>query len=238
MIPAFGLILHQRAENGRWKPALAATVAGCATAAALLAPFARIGALANLRQGVGSLLRHDMLSADAANLWWIVTWLLRASYAVHDYGAWNSWTMTVPILGISRVVALGYPNPRVIAPILAGSVIVWAFWHARRATPGVMLGAAALAVHAYFVLAVQVHENHLYLALPLMAGAAAALPQLRAPFALVSAVSLLNLILFEGIGRDWRLPPRGFTIIDATVVLSFVSVGTLVWHAKRFAAEC
>ena len=80
----------------------------------------------------------------------------------------------------------------------------------------------------------QVHENHLYLALPLMAGAAALLPPMRAPFFLVSAVFALNLLLFYGIGRGFPLPPRGFTVIDATVVLSFVNVGALVWHARRF----
>ena len=85
------------------------------------------------------------------------------------------------------------------------------------------------------MLAVQVHENHLYLAIPLMAAAAATLPELRGPLLLVSGVFALNLFLFYGIGRGYPLPPRGFTIIDATVVLSFVNVGALVWHGRRFA---
>jgi hypothetical protein len=211
----------------------------------VLAPFARIGALPNVRQGVGSLLRHDMLSGEAANAWWIVTWLLRASYATHDMGAWAAWTMRIPILGISRVTALGYPNPRPIAALAAGSVIGWAFWRARRhlrqgfgaqgAPAEILLAAGGLAVHAYFTLDVQVHENHLYLALPLMAGAAAVLPRLRGPLYLTSAIFALNLFLFQGFGRDFRVPSRGFTIVDATVVLAFVNVAGLVWHARRFA---
>jgi hypothetical protein len=145
--------------------------------------------------------------------------------------------MRVPILGISRVTALGYPNPRPIAAAAAGAVILWAFWRARHASAPIVLAAGALAVHAQFVLQVQVHENHLYLAIPLLAAAAAVLPRLRGPLYLVSAVSFLNLYLFYGFGRGFPLPSRAVTIVDATVVLSFLNVGALVWHARRFSQE-
>jgi hypothetical protein len=235
LIPVAALFLLRRSGRDWWKAALVASSTAMATTALVLAPFARIGALPNVRQGVGSLLRHDMLSGEAANVGWIATWLLRASYATHDMGAWAAWTMRIPILGISRVTALGYPNPRPIAALAAGSVIGWAFWRARRAPAEILLAAGALAVHAYFTLEVQVHENHLLLALPLLAGAAAVLSRLRGPLYLVSAVFTLNLFLFQGFGRDFGVPSRGFTIVDATVVLSFVNVRALVWHARRFA---
>ena len=236
-LPVFALMLWHRAGHGWLRAARSAGVAAGVTMAVLLAPFAWIGALANVRQGVGSLFRHDMLSGEAANVWWIVTWLLRASYAAADAGAWAAWTMRLPILGISRVTALGYPNPRPIAAVAAGAVILWAFWKAREASPLIVLAAGALAVHAHFVLQVQVHENHLYLAIPLMAAAAAVLPRLRGPFYFVSCVWFLNLYLFYGFGRGFQLPSRAFTIVDATVVLSFVNLGALVWHARRFSEE-
>jgi uncharacterized membrane protein len=125
--------------------------------------------------------------------------------------------------------------------------MLWAFWRAGRhlrqgfgaqGTPlPVLLASGAFAVHAYTVLSVQVHENHFYLALPLMAAAGAVLPRMRAPYVLASAVCLLNLFLFQGIGRDFPLPPRGFTAVDATVLLSFVNVAALVWHARRFSEQ-
>ena len=234
LAPVAALIVLRSPHPARWRVALRSAGAGLVTVAVVLAPFARLGALPNVRQGVGSLLHHDMLSGDAANLWWIVTWLMRAAYATRDFGAWAAWTMRVPILGVSRVVALGYPNPRPIAAVLAGSVALWALWRARGGSTAVALAAGALIVHAYFVLEVQVHENHFYLALPLMAAAAAMLPRLRAPFYLASAVFATNLFLFYGLGRDFPLPSRSVTAIDATVVLSFVSVGALAWHARRF----
>jgi hypothetical protein len=221
-----------------------AAIAFIATIAIVVLPFAARGAVPNLLQGVSSLLRHDMLSATAANLWWIVTWILRAGYAVHDLGAYAAWTMTVRILGVSRVVELGYVNPRPIATLMAGAAMAWGFWRAYQvAAPGLTARAiatacasGAFAVHAYFVLSVQVHENHLYLALPLLAAAAVGLPRLREPLAALSAIFVLNLWLFYGVGRDFALPPRRFTIVDATVLLSILNVIALVWHARRFAA--
>lgn len=233
LVPVAAIVMWNRAGT---RAVAVASTSGVAAGTFLLAPYAWRGALPNVVQAVRQLTRHDMLSGTAANLWWIVTWLLRAMYAIKDLGAWASWTMTVRILGISRVVALGYPNPRPIATALAGIVMLWALWRARRAPLPVVLAAGAFAVHAYFVLAVQVHENHLYLALPVMAAAAALIPTLRAPFALVSVIFALNLFLFYGIGRGYPPPPRGFTIVDATVVLSFVNLAALVWHGARFAA--
>jgi hypothetical protein len=87
------------------------------------------------------------------------------------------------------------------------------------------------------MLSVQVHENHLYLALPLMAAAGAVLPRTRGPYALASAVCFLHLLRLQGLGKDVPLPSRTMTIVDPTVLLSFVNVGALVWHARRFALE-
>jgi hypothetical protein len=225
ILPAVALLLVQRAPRGGvWKAALAVAATAAATTAIVLAPFIRIGALPNLIQGAGRAFHHDMLSAEAVNVWWIVTWILR-----------RSWTTPVRILGISRMAALGYPNPRLIGTALAGALMLWAFWRARRGSLPIVLAASACAIHAYTLLSVQVHENHFYLALPLMAAAGAVLPAMRAPYALASAICLLNLFLFQGVGHDVAPPSRMFTIVDATVLLSFVNIGAFAWHARRFA---
>ena len=225
------------AWNTGHKRGLAVMAAGAAAAATLaVAPFVLAGAWRNLVQGVGSLLRHDMLSADAANLWWIVTYVLRAMYAVHDLGAWGAWTMTVRILGISRVVALGYPNPRAFATAAVVAAALWAAWRVRRSREvSLMVAAAAFIVHAYFVLGVQVHENHLYLAVPLLGAAAAVYPRLRPVFYGVSVVFALNLWLFFGLGRGFPLPARNATLVDSTVLLALVNCALLILHAQRFA---
>jgi peptidoglycan/LPS O-acetylase OafA/YrhL len=85
---------------------------------------------------------------------------------------------------------------------------------------------------------VAVHENHLYLAVPLLAAAAAARPRLRPLLGGVSIVFALNLYLFFGFGRGLPLPPRNITIIDATVLVAFANCALFAWHARSFAREC
>src|SRR5205085_1940692 len=131
--PIVAIVLLNTTVARRVRAACIRGISGLATIVMALVPFARSGALPNMAQGVASLFRPDMLSGTAANLWWIVTWLLRASYAVRDLCAWSAWTMTVRILGISRVVALAYPNPKPIATLVAGAIMLWTFWRAWRA---------------------------------------------------------------------------------------------------------
>jgi hypothetical protein len=223
-------------------PALAAarTVLAAAIAAvAILLPYLWIGAGPNVWQGVSSLLRHDMLSADAANLWWVFTFFMRAWYAVADMGAWAAWTMPMKILGISTIVRLGYPDPRPLATTAVALAALWALSRARHSRDlSLFCALGAFVVHAYFVLGVAVHENHLYLAVPLLALAAGARPRLRPVHIAVSAVIALNLLLFFGLGRGIPLPPRTFTIIDSTVLLAAANCALLVWHGRAFSVEC
>jgi hypothetical protein len=205
----------------------------------VLLPYLLVGAGRNVAQGVSSLLRHDMLSAYAANVWWVVTYFMRASYAVADMGAWAAWTMPMRILGMSTIVRLGYPDPRPFATSAVALVALWALWQARRSRDlSLFCALGAFIVHAYFVLGVAVHENHLYLALPLLAVAASARYRLRQIHIAVSIVIALNLFLFFGFGRGIPLPPRTFTIIDATVLLAAANCVLLVCHARTFYFEC
>jgi len=224
------------------KPAWAAarTVAAAAIVSlVVLLPYLFAGAGFNVAQGVSSLLRHDMLSAYAANVWWVVTYVMRASYAVADMGTWAAWTMPMRILGISTIVRLGYPDPRPFATAAVALVALWALWQARHSRDLALFCAlGAFIIHAYFVLGVAVHENHLYLALPLLALAASRHHRLRHIHIAVSAVIALNLFLFFGIGRGIPLPPRTFTIIDATVLLAAANCVGFVWHARAFHLEC
>lgn len=239
ILPVVGLALWNAGRPTGTKAIVVGALSAGAASAAVLLPYVLVGASRNLVQGVSSLLRHDMLSADAANVWWVVTYVMRASYAAGELGAWAAWTMTLRILGMSTIVKLGYPNPRPIATLAILAATAWALWRARRAADlPLFCAASAFVVHAYFVLGVAVHENHLYLAVPLLAGAAAARPRLRPVLFAVSAVFALNLYLFFGFGRGLPLPPRTFTIIDSTVILALLNCALFVWHARVFSREC
>jgi hypothetical protein len=216
---------------------------GAAVTAAIVVPIALVGGFPNLALAMSRLAHHDMLSGNATNLWWIVTYVLRVVYAVGDMGTWGAITMNTRILAISRVLELGYPNPRVIGTALTIAAAAWALWTARRVRGWVMLCAVgAFLMHAYGTLAAQVHENHIYVAVPLLVIVAAARPAYRPLLWTVSAIFFLNLNLFYGISeygyRGQYIIPRHITVIDLTVVVSVVNCLALAWHAGLFRREC
>jgi hypothetical protein len=100
-----------------------------------------------------------------------------------------------------------------------------------------LAGVAAFTVHTYSVLSVQVHQNHLFLALPLLAIVATTRPDYWRVLLGVSAIAALNLALFYGLGVGYAIP-RGVTGIDATVILAILNCIALVWHAAIFRREC
>jgi hypothetical protein len=220
--------------------ALAGT-GGAAAVGIILAPFVAAGSLPNLLQALQSLTRHDMLSGNACNLWWIVGYVLRAWYSMADMGVWPALTAPARILAISRTMEIGYPNPRLIGAAMTLGAMAWALWTAARARdPFLIAAVAAFMVHAYATLSAQVHENHLFAAVPLLVLAAAGRPQLRPVMWTVSGIFALNLNLFYGVSEyiDGWAVPRAITVIDLTVLLALVNCATLVWHAAVIRSEC
>lgn len=217
-----------------------AVIGGAVVVSAGLAPIVSAGGLPNFVQAMGRLGQHDMLSGNACNFWWIVGYVMRAAYSAHDMGMWAAFTAPTKILTISRFVELGYPNPRPIGVLLTIVVGAWAIWTTRRTRDVWMASAlAAFLVHAYATLSAQVHENHLFAAVPFLALAAAGRRAFVPIFVAISAIQALNLNLFYGISEDLGYAiPRGLTIVDLTVVLAIVNCGALAWHALTIRSEC
>jgi len=181
-----------------------------------------------------------MLSGNACNLWWIVGYVMRAYYSMHDMGVWAAFTAPTKILQISRVVEIGYPNPRPIGRTLAIGTMGWGVWTARRASDLWLLsGLGAFLVHAYATLSAQVHENHLFAAVPLLAIAAAGRPRFVPILVTLSAIVALNLNLFYGISEDLGYAiPRTLTVIDLSVIVAVANCVSLAWHAGALKSEC
>jgi hypothetical protein len=242
VVPVVALAVWHSAPDLRRRAIAVARAAagGGAITALVVVPVFAAGGGPNMMLALSRLAAHDMLSGNACNLWWIVGYVVRALYSIQDYGVWGAFTHQTQILGISRFVEVGYPNPRPIGAVLVVAVIGWALWTARdRKDLWLMAGLAGFAVHAYATLAAQVHENHLYAALPFLTLAAAGRRRLVPVLIAVSAIFALNLNLFYGISEDlgYRIP-RGLTIVDMTVVLALINCGALVWHAMMFRREC
>ena len=213
-----------------------AALGGAAVTALVVGPFVLRGATDNMLLGVSRLLHHNMLSATAPNVWWIVTWILRVWYAVPDLGWGDALTLQIRILQISRVIELGYPNPRVIGTALtlaAAAAAAWRAWLGGVSLP-TAAALAAWTIYAYSMLGVAVHENHFYPAVPLFAIAAARIAPLRRVFWITSAIFALNLYLFYGLSRGW--PPligRGWTGLDLTVLLAVANTAVFAWTTHQ-----
>ena len=254
--PAVALAIWTTGDaRGRGARVLRSGAGALAAGVAIVAPVVAAGGWRNMVQALGRLAHHDMLSANAANAWWIVGYLLRAWYSMHDMGVWAALTAPAKILGIQRVIDIGYPDPRAIGIVLTIAATVWAlgtaYISARRtahAAPRashpapdlwLLAGVAAFTVHAYATLSAQVHENHLFAAVPLLVLASAGRRAFRPIGVMVSAVVALNLNLFYGFGDGIGYAlPRGLTIIDATVIVAVVNCFSLLWHAAVLKTEC
>jgi hypothetical protein len=227
------------APGGRWGRAVATTsIAGLAVLAAGILPYVFAGAFPNLTQAMASLGRHRDLSANAANLWWIVTWLMRGAYAVTDLGWFDAFVLPVRRpLAIATVVELGYPNPRAFASLVVLAVTGWGLWKNRHARDMARFaGLGGWAVFVYFVLGVAAHENHGFLVLPMLALAAALQPGWRPLAWTLSLTMALNLNAFYGLGEGVGYAvPRGITGLDLTVWLAALHVVLLVVYGRRLA---
>ena len=200
------------------------------TTVVILLPIVVRGAWPSMVQAIGRLAAHDMLSFNALNAWWLVTWVVRAMDAL-DRGWLRAFTMPVQILGRSRFMEIGFPDPKLIGTAIVLLLIGWRLWRSRT---GQSLASWAITagwcVFAYFMFGAQVHENHLSLAVPFFALAAGLDRRLRGPFYTISAIVALNMYVFSGLSEGW--PPlinRAWTVVDLTVVLSLISLGAFFW---------
>jgi hypothetical protein len=221
-----------------------AIAGGLGTAILAILPYAIVGALPNMWLAFGSFYaRRDILSGNAANVWWIANYVSRAVHGVADAGGHAFFVPVARVMAVSTFMEQGLPDPRPFGQVAIALLCGWAFWRLRRRIDlAVSLLLAAFTVHAVFVFGVGVHEHHQLLMVPLLALAAALWPRslhrgtLRGLFAVVSAICALNMNLFYGLGRGWPYAvPRMLTLVDATVLLSVANLAALAWHARLIA---
>jgi hypothetical protein len=236
--PAFAIAAW---HTGRSR-ALASAALGCVlTTIVIILPYALIGALPNMWLAFGSFYaRRDILSGNAANIWWIANWLVRARNQIPRLGFAGAYLAPVRrIMAVSTFQDSGFPNPRPFGTALTLIISGCGWWRLRHSSELALHAlAAAFTVHAFFVMSVGVHEHHMMLAVPLLALGAALRPSLRPLFWMVSAIVALNMNLFYGIGYGlgWSVP-RGLLLVDLSVLLSFVNVAALTWHGRVIVRE-
>ena len=120
-----------RCSSWRLARAGAPRLAGMATTLAIFLPFALAGSLPNVVFALSSFGRTDILSGDAANVWWLVNWLERAWHLIPRLGFPQSYLVPVArIMALSTFLELGWPNPRPFATAAVLALVGWAVWRA------------------------------------------------------------------------------------------------------------
>ena len=220
-----------RMRDAAWASAL--------VAAMVAAPVVAVGRTYQMLRSIAVLAGHDMLSALAFNLWWIVSYFFMAAAARGD-GLRAALTARSEIVTHAYAMAHGFPQPRVIGLLLLMGAVLWALRVARQATDlGLQSALAAFIVVAYFTVSVQVHENHFFLALPLLAMAAALRPAFAPVFAALSVTFALNLYLPFGVRGDGAPEAVWSALaIDPSVVLAAITCALCAWLAAVLAREC
>lgn len=212
--------------RGRRDRIVAAAAGAAITAAILVAPLVLAGTTIFMLRSVAVLAGHDALSALAFNLWWLIGGLLRRAPAIE-------------VMTHAPAMARGFPNPRIVGLLIAGAAVVWALATARRARDlGLHAALAAFLVDLYFTLSVQVHENHFFLAVPLLALAAALRREFAPVLAAVSVIWALNLYVVYGVHGEGAIDLARVTRIDPTVLLALANCAVCGWFCVVVAGAC
>jgi hypothetical protein len=162
--------------------------AGVATTLVLVRPWVEAGRLADMLTVFAALPQvMPSVSANGHNLWWLK--LPGVAISVFDsqpVGGFGDWAAP-PLVTHATVGRLAFglfallPLLRLTGPVTARLV----------------LAGAAYTASAYFMTITQVHENHQFAAVALLAGGAALDPWLAIPFFLTSLCSFLNMALHD-----------------------------------------
>jgi hypothetical protein len=235
--PVAALALWNSGAAGGGSRLREAIAAAALTGAIVAAPVVAAGRTYDMLRSVAVLAGHDALSALAFNAWWIVSYLVAAA-AAGSSGLQAALQARPEIVTHAQAIARGFPHPRLIAIVVLWWPVMWALKKAWRARDlGMQAALAGFMVVTYFTLSVQVHENHFFLAIPLLALAAALRPAFAPVFTALSLSFALNLYLVYGVRGDgpaeWTTTIAG---IDATVLLAVAECALFGWFAATLAA--
>jgi hypothetical protein len=155
--------------------------AGLLVGLVVVAPFLATGHLRDLLTLPGTISSvMPVVSADAHNLWWLI------------FEPRGQNAIAVP----DELRAIGPLSYRAVAGLLvlaAFGLTYWLYWTRRTS----LAEAAALGALGWFVFTTQAHENHLFLALPLLSLAWPERRELLVVFGVLSLTILFNMALHD-----------------------------------------
>ena len=241
IVPAVAIALWNSGQpSERWPRMTVAGLGAVVVSAAIAAPIVAAGAWWNMVHGVVSQTNETYLSMEGYNFWWLAGHFLWVAYAWQcGLDAWAVVVGPVARIPFIRAAAHGLPFLRAAGTMLALAGIGWGVSIGRRARDLSLVAAVgAFSVHAYAVLGAQVHENHLFAAMPLLVIAAASRRRYMPVLAGVSVFLALSMLFYIFAAEEGRwVLSRSLTLLDTTLLLAVFNCGLFVWHGAVLRAE-
>lgn len=177
------------------------------------------------------------LSAQTANVWWLVGPVVRA-LAGHDWNAMRGEIGTVPQREFATLAGFSPAWISLLAlTVFTVANLYFMIRQLRAGNPYALFWAGALQVYGYTMLALFVHENHLYAfcvyTAPLLALSDRKIVRL---YWAVSVIFGLNLLLFDGIGRGlsgWLPGLRNLPGFDLSIPLALANLAVFLNVIRR-----
>lgn len=241
IVPAVLIALWNAGDPAQRSRRLIFAAVGAASVSVLVVgPVVMAGAWWNMVYALRSQAAEVEITMEGYNFWWIAGHFLWTAYAwQRGLSAWSVFTGPVARVPFVRAAAHGLPYLRVVGTVMAAAGILWGGWTGRRARELWHVAAVgAFSVHCFAVLGAQVHENHLFAAMPLLVIACAERRRFAPILVGVSAFVTLSLLfgIFGDPGGRFVLS-RTWTFLDTTLLLAVFNCLLFVWHARILGEE-
>ena len=225
VMPMFGLgLLVLFSLN--WK-AIYRAVSGFALGfLVILSPFIFTGTLTAYFRAQGLASVHTMMSAQNPNIPWVVGLFSRiGEYGFNDSRSYSALPLRIADDNLRQVLYLSF------GAITVAAILAWLlFWTKRVGARNISpIYTGAVAISAYNLLSFGVHENHFFMAIPVLF-ALAVTQQTRRIYLLASGGLALNLLATCGLGRSVAaISPITQISGELYTATSMVSLALYVW---------
>jgi len=198
VMPMFGLgLLILFSLN--WKAVYKAALGFLLGFFVILSPFILTGTLPAYFRAQGLASVHTMMSAQNPNIPWVVSLISRIrEFGISDLRSYSALPLRIADDNLRQFLYLSFGAITVVA------ILTWLLFWAQRIGAGSIspIYIGAIAVSSYNLLSFGVHENHFFMAIPILF-ALAVTEQGRKVYVLSSGALALNLLATCGFGRSF-----------------------------------
>ena len=196
---------------------------------AILSPFIFTGTVVAYFQAQGLASVHTMMSAQNPNIPWLFSLIVRLKeYGFSDSRSYSALPLRITDDHLRQFLYLSF------GVVTVAVILAWlSFWARRVGIEKISaLHIGAIAISSYNLLSFGVHENHFFMALPILF-ALATFEQNRRIYFLASASLALNLFATGGLGRSINLvTPLTQTSGLLYALVSATSLGLYIWAMR------